>query len=186
MAKLKLNQQIFDLIYPVGSVYLTVNDINPQTLFGGTWVKSSGGFIYGSTGTGTKGENGNGTGTNTVASTGSTGTPSTNTSGSTTLTASQSGLPKHNHPGIRWGTTDGTPFVYTGTGGNDGIFDLAGSGIFRDNYSYGGTYHIVTENVSAQNASSGHTHTLGNHTHSLNSHAHDIPYISCYIWKRTA
>ena len=63
MAKLHLAQEILDIIYPVGSVYLTVNDINPKTLFGGTWVKSSGGFIYGSTSTGTRWENGNGTGT---------------------------------------------------------------------------------------------------------------------------
>ena len=29
---------VVDLLYPIGSIYLSVNNINPGTLFGGTWV----------------------------------------------------------------------------------------------------------------------------------------------------
>lgn len=28
-----------DLIYPIGSIYLTTSSVSPQTLFGGTWEK---------------------------------------------------------------------------------------------------------------------------------------------------
>ena len=77
MAKLHLAQQILDIIYPVGSVYLSWNSTDPKNLFGGTWTRLSGGFLYGcvsSVGTG----NGTGTSTN-----------------NHTLTIDQ--MPSHNH-----------------------------------------------------------------------------------------
>ena len=36
-----------DLIYPVGSIYMSVNATNPKDLFGGTWEKIQGRFLLG-------------------------------------------------------------------------------------------------------------------------------------------
>lgn len=41
---------IVDLIYPVGSVYLSVSSTNPSQLFGGTWEQITQGSIQQSTG----------------------------------------------------------------------------------------------------------------------------------------
>lgn len=36
-----------DDVYPVGSIYLTVGNESPANLFGGTWTKMTGGYLYG-------------------------------------------------------------------------------------------------------------------------------------------
>lgn len=37
MAKLKISQEILEIIYPIGSIYTSKNNVNPSSLFGGTW-----------------------------------------------------------------------------------------------------------------------------------------------------
>lgn len=37
----------FDQIYPIGSIYMNVGEVNPATLFGGTWEKIEGKFLIG-------------------------------------------------------------------------------------------------------------------------------------------
>lgn len=34
------------ILYPIGSIYMSVNSTNPSQLFGGTWVQISGRFLY--------------------------------------------------------------------------------------------------------------------------------------------
>ena len=40
---------IADFIYPVGSIYMSVNNTSPATLFGGTWERIQGRFLLGAT-----------------------------------------------------------------------------------------------------------------------------------------
>ena len=38
-------EEMFNRIYPIGSIYISVNDANPSTLFGGTWEQITGRFL---------------------------------------------------------------------------------------------------------------------------------------------
>ena len=192
MGKLKLSQEILNVIYPVGSVYLTINDVNPQTLFGGTWVKCSGGFIYGSTGTGTSGDNGNGSGTS-VSSSGSGNT------GSTALSVSQ--MPSHNHT-----ITVNSKSL---TGNLNSMYGSSGVSPLRDNCRVDGVFSrngTTTKNTPGYTAVKGYgLHIDASHSHSVSTnssttggnsgnttntgsgkgHSHNIPYIAVYMWRRT-
>lgn len=156
MAKLHLAQEILNMMWPVGSIYISIDSTNPNTKFGGTWSQITGGFIYGTTATsGSKGGTGNtGTGTSTGKNNGNTG--------STTLTIDQ--MPKHSHNSnarLQWYNDTGYgPMFNQGNPSNVGV----DRGIVYTSEAGGGK---------------GHTHTLNNHQHT-------IPYIECYVWKRTA
>lgn len=39
--------QILRLVYPVGSIYMSINNVSPATLFGGKWVQIKGRFLLG-------------------------------------------------------------------------------------------------------------------------------------------
>ena len=44
MATLKISQEILNIIYPIGSVYISTNSTSPATLFGGSWKQLEGVF----------------------------------------------------------------------------------------------------------------------------------------------
>lgn len=43
----KSDRKIIDMIYPVGSVYISVNNVSPQSLFGGSWEQLKDRFMLG-------------------------------------------------------------------------------------------------------------------------------------------
>lgn len=47
-----------DMVYPVGSIYMSVNDVNPQALFGGQWERIKDRFLLASGNTYENGQNG--------------------------------------------------------------------------------------------------------------------------------
>lgn len=42
---------IVNIVYPVGSIYMSVNNTSPATLFGGTWAKMESRFLIGASST---------------------------------------------------------------------------------------------------------------------------------------
>lgn len=43
-------QSVLDVVYPVGSIYLSTNHVSPHDFIGGTWVRIEGKFLLGATG----------------------------------------------------------------------------------------------------------------------------------------
>lgn len=166
----------FNKIYPVGSIYMSVQPTNPKTLFGiGTWTQLKSGFIYATSNTsGVTGTSGNGTGTSTGAASGNTG--------STALTEAQ--MPSHYHTvndhshAQRTIGNDGNinPWVSAGSGGSAGVYTRQQVAWYNSGKAQVTTYGSAP-NTNSKGSGSGHTHTL-------NSHTHTVPYISVYIWKR--
>lgn len=60
MAKPLINnlKELINIIYPVGSIYISVNSTNPQNLFGGKWEQLKDRFLLGAGNTYTNGSTG--------------------------------------------------------------------------------------------------------------------------------
>lgn len=190
---------ICDLIYPVGSIYTSVNSTNPSTLFGGTWEAFGSGRCL-------VGVNTSDTDFNTVQKTGGAKTNSTTytPAGTNTGTAiSVDQMPSHNHGVSISGTTgDGgnhrhrvstrtstygqglqsawrcitAPASQNGDYNQDSYSEYAGS------HNHGFSWSGNTENRGGGQA---HSHTF-NGTQATISVSSLQPYVTVYMWKRTA
>ena len=202
-----------DLIYPVGSIYISINSTNPKTLFGGTWEQLKDRFLLGAgnsyaggnTGGATSATSGNYSGTSGTYS-GTSGSYSgtsgaySGTSGSTAISISQ--MPSHTHTQNAHSHTQ-HPETWMNCSPKDGLVPTSGSF-----YAQAATATYYTGSTTATNQKTGgdqghthsipsHTHSIPSHTHSIPSHTHSIPshshsvstmppYLAVYMWKRTA
>ena len=80
-----INRDVPNKVYPIGSIYMSVNSTNPSELFGGEWERIQDRFLLAS---GSAYANG-----------------STGGSATVTLTSAQSGVPAHSHKYQDYNTT---------------------------------------------------------------------------------
>lgn len=174
------SKEIVDLIYPVGSIYMSVNSTSPATLFGGTWVRWGNGRIP-------VGVDTSNSSFNTVEKTGGSSTSSytpKGTVGSHTLTVSE--IPSHKHSVSVTKSGSHSHSIYTmSKGKNDGTAMRLGTSANTDGSTStaSGGEHTHTISESSIGGGSGHNHTFTGTSGTVSTLQ---PYITCYMWKRTA
>lgn len=78
-----LKKLILNVIYPVGSIYVSMNSTNPKDIVGGTWTQITNRFLY-------------------CKSTTSKQTGGSTTTGGHKLTAKESGVGSHKHTSVKY------------------------------------------------------------------------------------
>lgn len=148
-------RSLVDIIYPVGSIYMSANNVNPGTLFGGTWQAITGRFILAANNT----------------------YPLGSTGGSATKQLSVNEMPVHTHVAA---TADAGGHIHTATAASAGAhthsISITNGAQSAGAHTHGVTYAATT--VAATAASAGaHTHgvtfpkttltstSAGSHTH---------------------
>lgn len=174
---------LIDLIYPVGSIYMSVNNINPSIWLGGTWSAWGSGKVpigvsLGDSDFGTvEQEGGNKNHTLTTAQ-----IPShthslnnhTHSIPSLTGTAASNGNHTHYNHMYKGGSSGSARWVNSSEENSTADWTSIPSA--------GAHTHSVSTNASTTGKSSGNTGATG----SGSSFSLLQPYITCYMWKRTA
>ena len=138
-----------DMIYPVGSIYMSVNSTNPSTLFGGTWEQIKDRFLL------SAGDN---------YANGSTG-------GEATHKLTYGEMPMHIH-NERFSNTAYATWEGFSSATQQGSRTVTGVELPGYNYSSSktGTYSYLTTGYSGNDQ----------------PHNNMPPYLTVYMWKRTA
>lgn len=180
------NSELLSLVYPVGSIYTSVNSINPGSFLGGTWAS----FGAGRTLIG-------------VNSSDNDFSASQKTGGAKQVTLSTDQMPSHAHAGstdsgdgnhnhnaqTAEASLEGTFTAFRGTTGGivsrvgESSDNVGGTGTTRENLK------ITADHQHQINISNSGAHVHGFTTESAGGgEPIDIlpPYITVYFWRRTA
>ena len=187
-------QNILDFVYPVGSIYMTMNSQNPSTLFGGEWVAWGEGRVPVGAGTGTD--------INNVSKTFGSGV----TGGEYNHTLINAEMPRHDHAGTLLeyddvleeknepGATEVNTYMVSK---NNNIYTALGQ--INEEYfkNKANTNKFVVDTSQTGESFMSKTGGITKGVHfkvegivsedgSGESHNNIQPYITCYMWKRTA
>ena len=154
------SDELFDLIYPVGSIYMSVNNVNPSNLFGGTWEQIKDKFLL---------ANGD------SYSLGSTG-------GEATHTLTKDEIPAHTHTQNAHSHTPATNRNFLTAPVGSTWAELQGANISGSGYHYIATSKTSNYDVAVQ--ASGSTTATNQNTGGGKSHNNMPPYLAVNIWKR--
>ncbi len=144
-------------MYPIGSIYVSVNNTDPGTIFGGTWEQIQDRFLLAAGST---------------YSAGSTGGAAT-----VKLTAAQSGIRAHSHGhtftiGPAGHRIRAAHVQVPGTSGAARAFPNSTSGYSENTFTDG---HTISGSISQNTAAD-----------ATSAHTNMPPYLTVYVWKRTA
>lgn len=153
-----LSKAIFDMVYPVGAIYVSVSETDPSVLFGGTWEQIKDTFLLASGNTYSAGETG----------------------GEATHTLTENEMPSHKHYPEGY-TNPGSESAYLRRFSTN--LDHSSDSVARTQIATGssGKYAVTATTSGDLNECDTTASTGGSEAHN-----NMPPYLAVYVWKRTA
>ena len=156
-------QNFVDMVYPVGALYLSLKNTDPGTLFGGTWMKLTDGFLFAS-----------GSIYDHISGTSLVNDEYGNLQGGAITASAAVPLPAHTHTG-----TTSTNGAHTHTYGS-----------WKPKRASDGSKWPTADNsgdyTTSSNGDHNHTFTTDTAGSGDGSHQHRVPYRQIHMWVRTA
>lgn len=147
-------QQLLNLVYPIGSIYMSTNNVSPQSFLGGSWENwGSGRTLVG------------------VDSSDSDFSTAEKTGGEKTHTLTKSEMPNHHHNSVY-----GKSGMWNISAGLVKVSDT----LQYETASTSSSCYVVTKTQAILGAVTCSTDDTGGDA----AHNNLQPYITCYMWKR--